>query len=138
MSESAPGFASHPEYRVDITPTTQRIRALVDGVPIADTRQALEVVESRHHPVWYIPLADVDEATIQATDHTTYCPFKGHASYWSILVAGRTLENTVWGYRTPYTECAPLKDHVAFYTDRVALEIDGAPQPAQGPGWTDR
>jgi uncharacterized protein (DUF427 family) len=40
------------------------------------------------------------------------------------------LNDAVWGYRDPFAECLPLKDHVAFYTDRVTLEIDDTAQPA--------
>jgi uncharacterized protein (DUF427 family) len=136
MSESAPGFAKHPDYQVDIASPSNHVRALVGEVVIADTQRALLVQESRHHPVWYLPLADVNTELLRATDHSTFCPFKGHASYWSIRAGGETLDNVVWAYQDPYLECAPLKDHVAFYTDRVALEIDGEKQQAQAPGWT--
>ena len=134
MSQSAPGFAKHPDYRVDITPGNSRIRVLVGDVVIADTVNALSVLESRHHPVWYLPMADVNEQTLTATSTSTYCPFKGHASYWSIVTGEAELSDAVWGYRDPFDECLPLKDHVAFYTDRVTLEIDDTPQPATGPG----
>jgi acyl-CoA thioesterase-2 len=136
MSEAAPGFRKHPDYRVDIEPASERVRVLVGDAVLADTQRALRVTETRHHPVWYVPLADVDDALLEPTAHSTYCPFKGQASYWSIRAAGTELENAMWGYRTPYAECAALEDHVAFYTDRVDLEIDGALSGRQGPGWT--
>jgi len=137
MSESAPGFEKYPDYRVDIDQTEDRIRVLVGEVAIADSSRPLKVTESKHHPVWYLPLADVDGALLEGTSHSTYCPFKGHASYWTINAAGQKLEDSVWGYEDPYVECEPLKDHVAFYTDRVQLEINGEKQAGQTPGWTD-
>jgi uncharacterized protein (DUF427 family) len=87
-------------------------------------------------------MVDVTAGSLLATEHSTYCPFKGHASYWSITardsarnLAARdsanssaedaALENSVWGYQTPYRECALLIDHVSFYTDRVELHVNG-------------
>lgn len=134
--QSAPGFEKHPGYRVEIKPTTDRVRILFGDTTLADTRRALKVLESRYHPVWYVPLADVDTELLDPTDHSTYCPFKGHASYWTIRSADGPLENSVWAYQDPYRECLPLKDHVAFYPDRVTLEINGEVQDPRGPGWT--
>jgi uncharacterized protein (DUF427 family) len=94
-------------------------------------------VESRHQPVWYLPLADVDAAALEATDHTTYCPFKGHASYWSVTAGGARLENSIWGYLSPYQECERLEDHVGFYIDRFTLEVNGEQLSAPGPGWVE-
>lgn len=136
MSDSAPGFAKHPDYRVDITPTTDRIRILAGDTTVADTGRPLKVIESKHHPVWYLPLEDVDTSLLTPTEHSTYCPFKGHASYWTIRTDETVLENSVWAYQSPYDECLSLKDHVAFYTDRVALEINGEVQDSQSPGWS--
>ncbi|MGD8418165.1 MAG: DUF427 domain-containing protein [Pseudomonadales bacterium] len=136
MSEPAPGFSKHPDYEVRITPTDDHVRVLAGDTVIADTRQPLKVTETRHHPVWYVPLADVADGQISRTTHTSYCPFKGHASYWNVQTGNGVLENVLWGYLEPYTECLPLADHVAFYTDRVTLEINGATLPSQGPGWT--
>ncbi|MGE0623268.1 MAG: DUF427 domain-containing protein [Pseudomonadales bacterium] len=138
MSEPAPGFRRYPDHRVDIVPTEDHVRVFV-GMPagkllLADSRRPLRVEESRHDTVWYLPLADVAREHLSATDHTTYCPFKGHARYWTITAGESPLENAVWAYPEPYQECLPLADHVAFYTDRVALEVNGDPQPGDGDG----
>ncbi len=137
MAESAPGFEKHPNYQVDITPTDDHVRILLGEQCLADSRRPLKVTETRHHPVWYLPLADVDAACIEATDHSTYCPFKGHASYWTVNLAGSELENSLWAYQDPYTECEPLKDHVGFYMDRFVLEVNGEKQNDPGPGWSE-
>lgn len=138
MSARAPGFEKHPNYQVEITPTTDHIQVFVGDRLIADSQRPLRVIESKHHPVWYLPLADVRADAIAATDHSTYCPFKGHARYWSITgTADDSLENTVWGYDAPYVECEPLENHVAFYTDKVDLHLNGESQSRQGPGWSD-
>jgi uncharacterized protein (DUF427 family) len=137
MNNPAPGFEAHPDYAVTIEPSTAHVRALVGDTVVADTQSALSVTESRHRPVWYLPLADVDQTLLTRTDTSTYCPFKGHASYWSIKTPDASLDDALWGYEAPFDECAPLVGYVAFYTDKVALEVDGAPLESTGPGWTD-
>ena len=136
MSEPAPGFQKHPDYEVGITRTQDHIRVLAGTTCIADSRRPLKVVETRHHPVWYLPMADVDSSVIEATSHSTYCPFKGDASYWTVDTGTTQLENSIWGYLAPFTECQALLEHVAFYTDRLTLEINGVTQNDSGPGWS--
>ena len=133
---SAPGFEKHPNYEVQIDPRSERIRILAGDSVLLDTSKPLLVTETKHHPVWYLPLADADQSLLQSTDHSTYCPFKGNASYYSIVTADQKLENAVWSYQDPYMECLPLKEYLSFYTDRVSLEIDGELQDTQGPGWS--
>jgi uncharacterized protein (DUF427 family) len=137
MSNAAPGFDTHPNYEVKIEASTARVRALVGDTVVADTTNALAVTESRHRPVWYLPMQDLDQALLTRTDTSTYCPFKGHASYWSIATSEAAVEDAIWGYEAPFDECQPLLGYVAFYTDKVQLEVDGAPLEAVAPGWTD-
>ena len=136
MSNPAPGFEKHPQYAVDIEAKDVRLRVLAGATVIADTIRAVAVTETKHQPVWYLPLADVDASIIKATETSTFCPFKGHASYWTIATADGDLDDAMWSYREPFDECLPLTDYVAFYTDRVDLEIDGKIQDRVGPGWT--
>ncbi len=136
MSNPAPGFEKHPQYAVDIEAKDVRLRVLAGATVIADTTHAVAVTETKHQPVWYLPLADVDASIITATETSTFCPFKGNASYWTIATADGDLDDAMWSYREPFDECLPLTDYVAFYTDRVDLEIDGKIQDRVGPGWT--
>lgn len=136
MSQPAPGFIKHPDYEVNIEPSQGHVRILVGTNVVADTHNALAVTESRHNPVWYLPMADVHRSLLRPSETSTYCPFKGHASYWSIITPDQELPDSVWGYEQPFAECEPLLEHVAFYTDRVTLEIDGVVQADKGPGWS--
>ncbi len=128
MSNAAPGFEKHPGYQVTIEPSSAHIRVLVGETVIADTKKAVAVMETQHHPVWYLPRVDIRENLLSKTETTTYCPFKGDASYWSVTINGDTLVDVMWSYLTPFEECQPLQGYVSFYTDRVRLEIDGEPQ----------
>jgi uncharacterized protein (DUF427 family) len=69
--------------------------------------------------VQYIPRRDVDMAALTRSDHTTYCPYKGDASYYSIPAGGDRSQNAVWTYETPFDAVAPIKEYVAFYPSRV-------------------
>ncbi len=91
----------------------------VSGRVIADTREALTLREARYPAVQYIPRRDVDRTLLQRTDHATYCPYKGDAAYFSIPVGGERSVDAVWTYETPYPAVADIKDHLAFYPDRV-------------------
>ena len=125
MPNSAPGFASRPDYRVDLVPESRRIKVVFGGATIADTSSALLVEETGHGPVYYIPERNMRMDLLQPTDHQTHCPFKGDASYWTIETAGGARsENAVWGYQTPFDEVAGLAGHYAFYGSRVdAVEV---------------
>lgn len=108
-----------PDHPIEIEPTTARVRVLVGGRVIADTQDALTLREANYPPVQYIPLADVDTSLLEPSDATSYCPYKGEASYYSVPVGGERAVNAVWEYRSPYAPVAEIKDRVAFYPDRV-------------------
>ena len=119
----APGFKKYPQHRVETHPASVRVRVVYEGDVIADTREAVELHESFGPGrktvapvVYYIPRKDVRMDRLERTAHSTHCPFKGDASYFS-LKGGP--ENAVWSYEQPYDEMATLKDHLAFYPDKV-------------------
>jgi uncharacterized protein (DUF427 family) len=109
------------EHPIEIEEHPTRIVVRAGGQLIADTRDALALREGRYEPVFYVPLADVDQAQLNRTAHSTYCPYKGDASYYDLAAAGEAGENAVWEYQDPYPAVAEVKDHVAFYADRVEV-----------------
>ena len=112
-------YHKYPDYRVDLDPSRERVRLRFNGELIADSAKTLIVRETKHDPVVYFPREDVRLDAMQRTDHETFCPFKGEASYWSLRVGDRVEENAVWTYEDPFDEVAGLKDYVSFYPDRV-------------------
>ncbi len=128
MANPAPGYATKPEHRVDLLPETRRVRVTFAGAVIADSKVAVRCEETGHEPVHYVPEKDVRLDLMRATEHKSYCPFKGDCSYWTIEVAGagadHQSENAVWAYRAPYDEAVGLAGHYAFYKSRVdAIEV---------------
>jgi uncharacterized protein (DUF427 family) len=111
-----------PDYRVDLETSPQRVRVSLGGTVVADSRATLTVRETKHEPVIYFPREDVRFEALERTDHKSFCPFKGEASYWTLRASDRIEENAVWSYEDPFDEVAGLKDYVAFYSDRVEWE----------------
>jgi uncharacterized protein (DUF427 family) len=112
-------YARFPDYRVDLDPSAERVRVRFEGELIADSAHTLVVRETKHSPVIYFPREDVRMDRLERSDHQTFCPFKGEASYWSLRADERVEPNAVWSYEDPFPEVAGLKDYVSFYPDRV-------------------
>ena len=108
-----------PDHPITITQNGKRVRVTFAGRVIADTAHALTLAEASYKPVFYIPRNDADMSVLRATEHHTHCPYKGDASYFSIVADGRTAENAVWSYEQPFQAMAQIKDYLAFYPDRV-------------------
>ncbi len=113
------GFKTNPDYKILFEPSPRRVRVKFNGEIIADSTNAHLLFETRHLPVYYFPRADVRMDRMAPTDHHTFCPYKGTASYWTITVGGKVAENAVWGYPEPFEEVTAIKDFVAFYWNRV-------------------
>jgi uncharacterized protein (DUF427 family) len=108
-----------PDHPISIETNPSRVVVTVGGQVIADSRAALTLHEASYPPVQYFPRADVDMAALVRSEHTTYCPYKGKASYYSIPTGGDRSLNAVWTYETPFEAMAQIKGYVAFYPDRV-------------------
>ena len=108
-----------PDHPITITPTAKRVVVTVGGRVVADSRAALTLQEAAYPAVQYVPRADVDMSLLERTAHATYCPYKGDCAYYSIPAGGERATNAVWTYEQPYDAVAAIRDHVAFYPDRV-------------------
>ena len=120
-SNSAPGFKKHPNHRIATQAASVRVRVTFSGEVIADSKNAIRMEEAMEGStlapaVYYIPRNDVKMDRLVRTSHQSYCPFKGHASYFSLKNGP---ENAVWSYEQPYDEMLPIKDLLAFYSDKV-------------------
>ncbi|GAB2995483.1 DUF427 domain-containing protein [Mycobacterium bourgelatii] len=122
---------SHPEIKepsaghpITIESTRGRVQVRINGELVADTTSALELREATLPAVQYIPLGDVVQEVLTRTDTSTYCPFKGEASYYSVTTAGgETVEDAIWTYEAPYPAVAAIAGHVAFYPHKAEIEV---------------
>jgi len=108
-----------PDHPILIEINANRIVVSVAGRVIADTRRALTLREAAYPAVQYIPREDADMSLLVRTIHTTYCPYKGDCSYYSVPAGGARSVNAVWTYEDPYDAVARIKGYLAFYSDRV-------------------
>jgi uncharacterized protein (DUF427 family) len=123
MSEKAVKLPG-PGHPITITKNPKRVTVSLGGKAIADTREALILKEASYPAVQYIPRKDADMALLARTDHSTYCPYKGDASYYSIPSGGAKAVNAVWSYEHPHDAMAQIKDYLAFYPDRVDAIVE--------------
>ncbi|MGE6782071.1 DUF427 domain-containing protein [Ensifer adhaerens] len=108
-----------PDHPITIAQNPARVVVKLDGRVVADTRNALILREASYPPVQYIPREDVDMSLLERTDHASHCPYKGDASYYSIIIGGERAKNAVWTYEDPHAAVAEIRNRVAFYPDRV-------------------
>jgi uncharacterized protein (DUF427 family) len=111
-----------PDHPITIAANPKRVRVSADGVVIADTTQALTLKEASYPAVQYVPREHANMALLVRTGRTTHCPYKGDANYFSINANGKTIENSIWTYETPFPAMTEIAGHLAFYPDKVTIE----------------
>jgi uncharacterized protein (DUF427 family) len=108
-----------PDHPITITPNPRRVRVIAGGKVIADSTSALALKEASYPVVNYIPRRDADMSLLKPSAHSTHCPYKGDASYFSIEGDGKTLENAVWSYEKPFPAMNGITEYLAFYPHKV-------------------
>ncbi|MEM7252222.1 MAG: DUF427 domain-containing protein [Pseudomonadota bacterium] len=113
------GYAKHPNYRVYWEPSPKRVRVQFNDHTVVDSERAVLLYETKHIPVYYFPMDDVDDTVLRPSQHTTFCPFKGEANYRDVVVNDKVAENAMWHYPAPFSEVAGLDEFVSFYWNRM-------------------
>ena len=108
-------------HRISYEKSSKRVRVRFNGRTIADSHDTLLLHEGRLPPVYYFPRTDVRMELLQRSAHSTHCPFKGDATYWSVTVRDKYAENAVWSYENPIVDVADIKDYLAFYADKMDI-----------------
>ena len=111
-----------PDHMITIAPHPARVVVTAGGTAIADTVDALALREANYPVRLYLPREDVDLARLERTDHSTYCPYKGDAAYYSIPAAGEEGANAVWTYEHPHRAVIAINERLAFYPGAVEVE----------------
>jgi len=102
-----------------IEPSERRVRVIVDGTVIADSRRAVRVLETSHPPAWYLPPEDVRTDLLRPTSRRTACEFKGEAGYFSIDAGGLERGEAAWAYARPLPGYEAIAGYISFYPGRV-------------------
>ncbi|MFI5048039.1 MAG: DUF427 domain-containing protein [Acidimicrobiia bacterium] len=142
MTTIESAWSRHPDYEINLVPARGVARAFHGDLLLAESANALRVQETFHVERLYFPVEDVRWEHFTPTEHTTRCPFKGDATYWSLTAVDPLEENVVWHYSDPYEEVAGIAGHVCFYQERTRITIDddwpdGTTVTTGFPAWGD-
>jgi uncharacterized protein (DUF427 family) len=113
-----------PDHPISVEPTRGHVTVRVGDTVIAESDSAKTLSEAGYDAVQYIPLGAVDPAVLRRSDTTTWCPYKGEASYFDVAVGDDIATDVVWTYTDPFEAVADIKGHLAFYPDRVTVTVD--------------
>ncbi len=119
--EPGPGQESVWDYPRPsrIEDTSKRIRVIFNNVRVAQSTRAKRVLETSHPPIYYIPPEDVAHEWLRQTERTSFCEWKGKATYFTVEIEGRIAENAAWAYPRPVPSFEAIKDYVAFYPSKM-------------------
>ena len=113
-------------HHITVEPFAGRVRASVAGEVVADSERALVLHEGGLPDRYYLPPEDVRAEALRPSDTTSHCPFKGDASYHSIVAGGEEHPDLVWYYPEPLPAVAEIRDHLAFYEEKLDLAVEPA------------
>lgn len=141
-----------PDHPIDITAAPRRLRARYMGHVIADSDNVLMLDEAGYHPVAYFPREDVSMEYFSRSERRSFCPYKGHASYFTILMDGELAQDAAWSYEHPFPAMEVIAERIAFFPhpvevyavdearpgpspDQVVLHTDAGDGISQDPHW---
>jgi uncharacterized protein (DUF427 family) len=120
----SPGSRRNSSHRITVEPFDGAVTIIFSDAILASTDKALVLREANYPPVFYIPFNDIYFEFLRRSGTSTHCPYKGDASYWSATAVGEAVNDVMWAYEHPYDEMLQIKDHGAFYPDKVRFEAN--------------
>jgi uncharacterized protein (DUF427 family) len=120
----SPGFQRNPSHTITVEPFDGVVTVAFSDAILASTNKALVLHEASYPPVFYIPFEDIYFELLKRSDTSTHCPYKGNASYWNASAAGEAVDDVMWAYERPFDEMTEIKDHGAFYPNKVRIEAN--------------
>ena len=125
-------YPPNPYHRVDCRPTNRELRVVVAGTTLVDTADTMIVFETALAPLLYVDPSAVRTDLLQRSDTSSYCNYKGYATYWSAVVGESVVDDVAWSYDDPYPETLPIKGYFSFDATRAAVTAE-LPTPAVAP-----
>lgn len=126
MDNAAPGLKRNPSLAITVEPFDGVVTVRFSSAVIASSKNAKLLKEVGHSEVLYIPFEDVYFDFLRRSETSTHCSYKGDASYWNVIAAGEARDDVMWAYEHPYDEMLVIRDHGAFYPDKVSIEATAA------------
>jgi uncharacterized protein (DUF427 family) len=136
IKDVAVGHVRDPYHRVDVLPSSRHVIVRLADEVLAESRRARVIYETGLPPRWYFPVEDV-VAELRPTELETVCAYKGFANYWTVRAGDDAHVNLAWTYREPLHDAAAVADHVAFFNERVEIEVDAEVEPPVRTPWSD-
>ena len=130
------GHPRDPFKRIDVRQSSRHVRVEVDGEPLADTRRPSLLFETGHPTRYYLPPEDVRRDLLWASPSTSFCAYKGQASYWSASVNGEDQHDIAWSYRDPLPDNDQIRDLLCFFNEKCDIYVDGEPVPRPRTQWS--
>lgn len=125
-----------PYHRIDTFSTSRRLTVSIDGIRLADSTRARALYETGLPTRWYLPLADVERELLERSTTITECAYKGAAIHWSARIGGQLETDIAWTYERPRREAEPVRSLMAFYDERVDVDLDGERQERPRTQWS--
>lgn len=122
IANPAPGFQRNPGKVITVESFRGTVTVRAGETVIASSTRAKLLSEPPYPAVFYIPFDDIDFSQLAKTGHSTHCPYKGDASYWSALPGSETGKDAMWAYERPFDEMTEIRNHGAFYPSKVTIE----------------
>lgn len=122
IANPAPGFQRNPGKVITVEPYRGTVVVRAGNTVVASSTKAKLLSETPYPEVFYIPFEDIDFSQLGKTELSTHCPYKGDASYWSVLPAAEAGKDAMWAYERPFDEMTEIRNHGAFYASKVTIE----------------
>jgi uncharacterized protein (DUF427 family) len=136
--EPAVQHARDPYHRIDVFESSRRIRVLLDGEVLAESDSPLALFETGLPTRWYVTAEEVRMDLLEPSDTSTGCAYKGYAGYWSLKGRGEEGSDIAWFYAEPHRDVDRIKGRIAFFNERIDLEVDGELQEQPVTQWSRR
>jgi uncharacterized protein (DUF427 family) len=134
--EEIVGHPRDPFARIDVRESPRHVVVSIGGEVVADTRRPRLLFETGLPARYYIPREDVRMELLEPSDHRTVCAYKGHASHWTATVGDERHDRVAWSYPEPLTDATEIGDMIAFYNERVDIEVDGELEERPNTKWS--
>jgi len=117
MKNNTSAWLDYPNYQIEIKSIDKRIVVGMNNTVIVDSSQAMELNEQGHETIYYFPEDDIQMNYFEKIDKETFCPFKGHAKHWSLLLKSKKIDIAAWCYEQPFEQVNEIKNYIAFYPE---------------------
>ena len=125
-----------PYKRVDVIPSSRRLRVEMGGLTILETERPYLLFETDLPVRYYVPREDVRMDLLTPSSRHTSCPYKGDAEYWSLKLGDKVHKDILWSYPDPIPEAPKIKGLISFYNEKVDITLDGELQPRPVTPWS--